>query len=230
VEVGFTAGFQFNQEMSVTHAYETMAGQDSVVFFCIPYDEYTYEVMSDADPANIGKTLYIEWPQDAQIINMERETFNALPQNPMIIGSSVLQHRLGVPSSYMSRDAMVAACKQSGIEVMYDPTGVSSPVGSGQLATSSISYTDGKAITFGSHLSVSADVEAVTAGVLWGASLGVSVDTDFSLGCSDNTTVEGTVPSITTSDKPFKFGVGLIEKEDKAIQAAPFLIATYWVQ
>ncbi len=230
IEFGFSAGFQFEQEMSYTHAYETMAGQDSVVFACIPYDEYKYTIMSDPSAANIGKTIVIAVPQAAQVINMERGVFNALPGNTLQVGSNVFVHTLGVPGSYMTKSQLDAACDRLGIKVMYDASGVSVSVGDGQLSKSAISYTDSKAATFGTQLSVTTSSEEVLACVLWGTSLGIDINTEFSIGVSDTTEVEGVVPSAKSSDKPFKFGIGLVNKKDVSLQPGSFMVATYWVE
>lgn len=230
LEVGVTAGFQFGQEMSYTHAYETMAGEDSVVFACVPYDEYSYTVMSDPSPANIGKTIVIAVPQNPQVINMERGVFNALPENKLQVGPSVLVHTLGVPGSYMTQSQMDAACDRLGLKVMYDASGSSVAVGNGQLTSSSISYTDSKAAIFGTQVSITAESEEVIAGILWGASMGIDINTEFSLGLDTTTEVAGTVPAAMPSERVFRYGIGLITKTDTSIQPGPFAVVTYWVQ
>jgi hypothetical protein len=231
ISASVTAGFQFEQTMSYTHSYTTMAGQDSVIYTSVPFDEYTYTILSAPNSSTVGKTETIDYPQQPQLINMERNEFNSLPDNTLQIGSSVLVHTLGVPGSYASKSAIATACGVlPPLSGMYDATGVSASSGDGQLTTDTIEYQKGATDSFGSSISIEAESENVVAGVLFGASMGLSVDFELSISTSSSTEVEGAVPAVLPTDKGFTFGVGLYSIKNTSIQPGPFLVATYWVQ
>lgn len=229
ITASVTAGFQFEQEMSYSHSYTTIAGQDSVIYTSVPFDEYTYTILSAPNSSTVGKTETMDYPQQPQLINMERNEFNSLPSNTLQIGSSVLVHTLGVPGSYASKSAIKAACAAT-VGGMYDGSGVSVSIGDGQLTTDKIEYTSTATTNFGTSIDIEAESENVVAGVLFGATMGLSLNFELTIGTSSSTEVEGVVPAALSTDAGFTFGVGLYSIKNTSIQPSPFLVATYWVQ
>ena len=225
----FTSAFESEEDMSYSHEYQTMAGQDAVVFSCVPFDVYTYAVLSAPNSAAVGKTMTIDFPRQPEIIQMERTAFNALPGNTLAVGSAVLSHTIGDPQSYPSYAAIQGDCAAGGWG-MYDHSGMAAPSGSSQLSTDSVTSGQSNTTTVGSSLSIEASTENVVMGVLFGASVGFDADFDYSVTTSSSTEISGTVPSINSSDKSFQFGIAGYDCTNTATQPNPFIVVTYWVR
>jgi len=228
IEAAFTVGFSITETRSVTHAWTTMAGEDSVLYSCIPYDVYSYKVLSAPNTDSIGDIITIEFPRSPQIITMDRDRFNRLPGNPISVGSSVFGHTLGQPTSYPSKIAMASACSASDTS-MYDKSDGVSATSGDNYSSDTISYGSSKATSIGAGVSVTYEAEAVAAGVVFGVSVGLETDTSYTVSTGSSTQISGTVPSISDGDPGFKYGIGMYRFEDAAVQPNPFLVVTYWV-
>jgi hypothetical protein len=226
ISASFTYAFENEREATVSHAYATMAGKDAVIFACIPYDVYSYRILSAPNSAVVGTTMTVDMPREPQVIQMERGAFNAIPLNPISVGSSVLSHTIGDPRSYPNRQAIASACASGG---MYDPTGIPSPVGDGQYSTDTVSVSDGKSTTVGGGVSVEASVEITVLGALFGVEAGFSDDFSYTVTTTRTTEISGSVPGIL-SGSGFTFGVAGYNVADTKIQPAPFMVVTYWVE
>jgi hypothetical protein len=226
ISASFSYAFENEKEASVTHAYSTMAGKDAVIYDCIPYDVYTYKVLSAPNAEAVGKTMTVDFPRTPQVIQMERSVFNALPGNPINVGSSILGHTIGNPRSYPNLSAIETACAKGGI---YDPTGMTSPVGDGQYNTDTVSVSNSKSKTVGGGVSVDASVEFTVLGALFGVEAGFSDEFSYTVKTTASTELSGSVPG-TLESKPFKFGIAGFNVADTKVQKAPFMVVTYWVQ
>jgi hypothetical protein len=225
----FTYGFERTKEVTCSHVYTTMAGSDAVVFSCIPYDVYSYKVLSSPNSAAVGETITVDFPRTPQIIMMERSVFNALPSNNLSIGSSVLVHTLGSPSSYKNYADIAKLCNATSGGLI-DATGQTSPVGGTSYETSTVSVAKSKGTKLGAGLSFTASVQNVTLGCLFGAEAGFSDDFEYSVTSTDSTEISGSVPGINASDKTFQFGIAGYNLTDTSLQSSPFMVVTYWVQ
>jgi len=113
---------------------------------------------------------------------------------------------------------------------MYDPTGMTAPVGNSQLTTDTVCISQSKGTKMGTGLSIEASEEDVVLGVLFGASIGFSADFEYTVTTTDSTEISGTLPGINSSDSVFQFGIAGYNYKDTAIQTNPFFVVTYWVQ
>jgi hypothetical protein len=222
----FSYAFESEKTMSCSHSYTIMTGKDAVIFSCVPFDVYTYEILSAPNSATTGKTMTVDFPRDPQLIMMSRETFNALPFNPLQVGSSVLVHTLGQPKSYRNHDAVVQLCASDGD--MYDDAGMTSPSEASGFATSSVSSTNANSKRVGTGVSLSISREAVVLGVVFGQELGFDTSFDYTVKTSTSTEISGSVPGNDT-DLPFDFGIAGYKVTDASVQPNPFLVVTYWV-
>jgi hypothetical protein len=224
----FTAAFESEKDMSYSHYYTTGAGQDAVLFSCVPFDVYSYKVLSAPSGSGLGNNVTIDFPRQPQLIQMERTAFNGLPGNTLMVGSAVLPQTLGSPKSYPTKSAIMTDCQSGG--GMCDVQGMTVPSGSSQTATDAITSTSSHTTTYGGGLSINASTEDVVMGVLFGASIGFEADFDYSVSTSASTTISGTVSGINSSDSSFQFGISGYNYTNAAIQPNPFMVVTYWVQ
>ena len=114
VEVSKTAGVSLGVEASVgyqttkTITYTTGAMEDTVVATVIPYDQYTYQILSHPIyPQLVGTDLVISLPRSPRTIQVERQFFNdAVSGSEIQVGSNVFTHTIGDVDSYPSRSDM----------------------------------------------------------------------------------------------------------------------------
>ena len=70
-----SAGAAYTVEKSRT--FTTGSLEDGVVFTTIPYDRYTYSVLSHPDPDLVGTTVIVSLPREPIILKVDREFYNA---------------------------------------------------------------------------------------------------------------------------------------------------------
>ncbi len=222
----FTYGYQSEREVIYSHVYSTMAGSDAVIYSCIPFDVYSYKVLSSPNAEAVGTTVTVDIPREPQIVSMERSLFNALPGNTLAIGSSILSHSIGDPYSYPNYKAIKDACANGG--GIYDVTGTTSPSGDGLFNSSVVSVSSSNSTTVGGGLSVTASVQVTVLGCLFGAEAGFSDDFEYSVTTTESTEISGVVPG-SGEATPFGFGIAGYNLTIPSLQAAPFMVVTYWV-
>jgi hypothetical protein len=64
-------------------------GKGAVIYNGIPFDVYSYKILSAPNTASIGSTMTVDFPREPQVIQMERTAFNALPDNTLAVGGGV---------------------------------------------------------------------------------------------------------------------------------------------
>lgn len=223
-----TGGFGSEQSMSYSHSYSVQAGQNTVLYSCVPFDVYSYKVLSAPDSSTVGTTETVDYPRTPQIIQMDQAAFNALPGNKLNVGTAVMSQTLGIPKTYPTLTAIHDTCNASG--GMYDPTGMTAPYGPGNTNTDSITSESSNSTTFAGGLKVEASSDNSVAFVVFGASVGLSTDYSSNTTISSSTQISGTVSSIMSSDSPFQYGIAGYNYTNTAIQPSPFMVVTYWVQ
>jgi len=225
----FTYAAATTKEREVEQSYSTIGGEDLVIFTCIPIDVYTYKVLKAADPSAVGSTVTINIPRTPQLIPMEKKTFNALSNVPVNIGSSVLTHTVGSPTSYPSHETIKALASDSG-SGLWDPNGMSIGV-SGGYVSDEVQQSTTTSSTYGAGISYEASLEVVAGGALFGTSYGFEGEYDYTVSTSEGTIIEGVVPNLpataNTSDI-FRFGVSSY-KATTTGQKPEFMVVTYWV-
>ena len=155
---------------------------------------------------------------------MERSLFNALPNNPVNIGSSTLVHTIGKPATYLTRDAMASLIKKSG-GFWHSGQGVS--IGQGG-ASSGISVYQGEdtSTDYTVGVSISVDAEMTVAGVIFGSSRGFAYDYAYSVSTGTGTEISGTTPDLaSTAPSTYLFTYGIAAyKTTVSGQKAPFML------
>jgi len=96
-----SAGESYTVEKSRT--FTTGSLEDGVVFSTIPYDRYTYTILSHPDPEFVGGTIVISLPREPIILKVDREFYNAtIVESSIRIDDQIFEHTVGDLSGYPS--------------------------------------------------------------------------------------------------------------------------------
>lgn len=202
--------------------------EDGVIFTSIPYDQFTYRILSHPNPDFVGKQIVVSLPRAPIETLVERQFFNAnVPEGSFQIDASVFRHVLGQPRTYPTaadRDALVAAKP----ELSFGPLDVCE--GGGER---SVEITLGTALGSGDTWGVEAElaVKATAGGVIGGFSIGGGYESSLQVTHGTDTSYAGAVSCIA-SDKyntatAYRFGLM------SYIHEAPgqsFEVVNYWVE
>jgi hypothetical protein len=75
--------------------------KDGVVFTTIPYDRYTYMILSHPDPDLVGGTVIVSLPREPFILKVDCYFYNAnIVESSITIDEQVFDHVPGVLDSY----------------------------------------------------------------------------------------------------------------------------------
>ena len=232
VSNNFDWGTYGTHEITEEFGYSCSAGEDVVVFTCIPFDVYYYEVLSSPTPANIGDMMSINIPRQARGYHAEREYYNAHNGSGFDVDPSVLVHTIGDPWSYhdtAERDAEKAAAGGRGLFSTFSRT--IGPVAGG---TTIISIEDlvAETDTYDYELDCDVSFETVSGGIVVGGGLGYKYGYSYSSTTTEGTHIEGEVGDISPDDWQaslgFDWGLMAYPFEDAA-SAQKFTVVTYWV-
>ena len=216
--------------------YETGPIEDTVIFTSIPYDIYTYTIISNPDPALIGDKVVVAMPRSPVTLQVERSFYNAnVMHGGPKVDSTVFTHTAGNPPSYPSsstKDALVA--QYSGLlpwEWAFD-IGPESVGQGGGSTTQEINISTEKGI--GAAVGIEAEFEAkVTAGVVVaGFSVGVSNETSLQIIHGNESTYTGTVANLSSNGfgtNAYSWGLFTYVKDDHT-SGQEFEVLNYWVE
>ncbi len=186
-----TTSNSYNVTKTVTYATGSM--QDGVIFTTVPYDQYTYTIVSDADPTLVGKLVVVSLPRTPITLIAERGFYNAsVPPNGLKIDSAVFQHTIGDVSSYPSAAQEVSLLNQYG-GIDNGPRTVGEGTGSTQLSIAvdnEISQTGSLAMQY------TYSFETTGEGFVAGFDVGYGASASLTVTSGTSTTYTGTVGSI----------------------------------
>jgi hypothetical protein len=206
----------------------TGALEDGVIFTTIPYDQFTYRIVSHPDPDLVGKTVVISLPRTPIETLAERGFFNShVPEGSTQIDASVFKHVLGKPRTYPTvaeKNALVAAKP----ELTHGPIDVCE--GGGER---SVEIALGTALGSGDTWGVDAElaVKATTGALITGFSIGGGYESSLQVTHGTDTSYAGTVSCIASGKyntaTAYKFGL-MSYIHDASTQ--PFEVVNYWVE
>ena len=218
----------FGYELTKTITYTTGAMEDTVVATVIPYDQYTYKILSHpVFPELVGKDMVISLPRSPRTMQINRDFYNdSLVGAGVKIDSSVFSHVIGDVDSYPTRSEMLG--KSGALSVGPVDVGASS-------GSSSVEISESKVAGFTATIGVTYEttVKATGGKVMTGYTVGST--TEASLGFSVGTSVvfNGTVgempPATFTLDKAYSYGMFVYKQNPGSIQR-PFQVINYWVE
>lgn len=202
--------------------------EDAVIFTSIPYDQFTYRILSHPDPTLVGTDIVISLPREPIETMVERGFFNAnVPEGSVQIDDGVFRHVLGQPRSYptaLERDALVAAKP----ELTNGPKDVCG--GGGER---SVEIVLGTALGGGDTWGVEAElaVKATAGAVITGFSIGGGYESSLQVVHGTDTSYAGTVSCLAndkfTAANVYKFGL-MSYIHDAPEQS--FEVVNYWVE
>ncbi len=227
--VGIGLGFEasYGYEISRTITYTTGPMEDTVVATVIPFDQYTYEILSHpVYPELVGEEMVISLPRRPRTIQIEREFYNeAITGEGVRVDESVFQHTIGDPRSYprASERNRDGASSVGPIDV-----------GTGSGSTS-VEISESRVAGFTASVTVSYErsVKATAGKVMRGFSVGT--ESTASLGVTIGSTVSfaGTVgeipPPNNTVENEYSYGM-FVYKQDAGEQESSFQVINYWAE
>ncbi|MEJ2567096.1 MAG: VCBS repeat-containing protein, partial [Gammaproteobacteria bacterium] len=220
VGVSLKAEASYAYELTKLVTYTTGPMEDTVVATVVPYDQYTYKILSHpVYPDLVGKDVVISLPRSPRTMQIDRQFYNdSLVGIGDKIDSSVLSHTIGVPKSYPTYSQMLGYANAKRI----GPKDIGASEGS-QSVSISESQVAGLTTTLGLHYetTVKTTEEGELFGFTVGESQGVTVGgtTEASLGFTigSGVTYTGTVgdmpPATFSLDKAYSFGMFVYQQQ-----------------
>lgn len=209
--------------------HTTGPAEDSVIFFTVPMDVYTYIVTSHWDPELIGSEIQVRLTREPITIMTDREFYNNnLDEGGFKIDEAVFSHTAGDPFSYPG------TAERDGLLNLYD--GIASDevdVGQGTgFVTAEVSVyeevTNGKTYSIDTTVEMRATVGVVVVGV----SIGGGTDKTISYGQGEESSYEGSVaqiPASSFSENAYRFGL-FSYIYDAPSSDQMFEVINYWVR
>ncbi|MFW2388325.1 MAG: hypothetical protein ACN4G0_08310 [Polyangiales bacterium] len=207
---------------------ETGVLEDSVIFSTVPFDVYTYRILSHPNPELIGGEVQVRLPRSPITIMATREFYNEnIAEDGIPIDERIFEHTAGDPLSYPTvaeKDQLLRT--YDGLES--DQVDVGQGSGFTQVQISEFNETiDGKEYSFEATL----DLKATKGGIVGGLSIGGGAGFDISTRRGEETIYQGTVANVAAANFPqdaFSFGLFAYIVDDSA-NPQPFEVLNYWV-
>jgi hypothetical protein len=244
VTVAATAAISGAYTVTKSETFQTGPLEDTLVITTVPYDRYTYTILSHPEPEAVGKKMVLSLPREPITIQVERAFYNDhVAEGGIKIDDSILSHSIGVPRSYPTvaeKDDLLArftpfgaprlesATQTVGINTGQREVGISVETVVGASTTLAVSYeadwrTTGTVSTAGGGSEASA-MAGFGVGVEASATLGYSVgqSTQF------NGTVGGLNPNTFDVQDQYSYGMFTYVYEHPSGQQ--FDVINYWVE
>ncbi|HEY3668967.1 MAG TPA: hypothetical protein VGL19_23380, partial [Polyangiaceae bacterium] len=221
-----TRGTSYSVEKSVT--FSTGSMEDAVIFSTIPYDRYTYTIVSDPHPELVGQTTTISVPREPVTLMVERSFYNEhVAPGATKIDESVFKHTIGDRTTYPSaanKDQLLSLYHglQSKEVTVGQGTG---NIGVGLDVSSEISA--GQELELGYEMSVS----LTAGGVMGGFKVGASTSDNLTVVSGKSTSYAGSVGAIDAAHfAQNQYDFGLFTYPYETGSGAQFEVLNYWVK
>lgn len=220
-----SAGISYTVEKSQVFTAGPL--EDAVVFTTIPYDQYTYAILSHPDPELVGGEVVVSLPREPLILKVERSFYNAnvIGEN-VAISSNVFDHTVGDVSTYPSasrKDSLLGT--YGGLE--------NGPIGVGEgNGSSGLSIEVGQEVSAGGTLGIEVErsVEVTGGRVMAGYSVGYGVEASLTLTSGSSTTYSVTVGDLSSDtfiDHQYAYGIFTYVQ---GIDDQEFEVVNFWVE
>jgi hypothetical protein len=208
--------------------YTTGPLEDTVIFTSIPHDQYTYTVLSHADPELIGAKIVISLPRSPVELQVSRDYYNSHIRDGLKIDDAIFTHSAGDPRSYPSaseKDRLLAV--HDGFDVGPQAVGQG-----GGLQTLSINVFNASGGGSDWGMDFSLDVKATLGSLVRGFSIGVGTERSLRISHGKESSYVGSVanlPDDEFSRHGYQFGLFtyVYEHPDSGRQ---FEVVNYWVE
>jgi hypothetical protein len=231
IKATFSASFDYRMatstSTSIERGFSCPAGEDEVIATCIPFDVYTYEVLSSPVDSDVGSTFTLNVPREPQLMGFEREHFNELNAGRLTIDQSVLVHTIGDPHSYADKATMQDLIKAAGGNHLWDSTGLTVGVSNG-LTWDAVTQEQSTSETFGLGIGFEFETETTAGGVLFGTQLGFEYGYEATVETGEGTTIHGAVPDLPpgTDIATYQYQYGIAAYK----AGTTYFVVTYWVE
>ncbi len=236
--VKLQASFSLSAAYNLTErvVYTTGPVEDTVIFTSIPYDVYTYTVISNPDPELIGEKLVVAMPRSPVTLQVDRDFYNAnvIHDGPKV-DDTVFTHTPGNPLSYpdvSTKDSLVS--QYSGFfpwEWAYDIGPESVGQGGGDTTQEiNIAFEKGVGVAVG--VEAEFETKATLGKVVVGFTVGVSNETSLQIVHGEESTYTGTVANLSAdgfATNAYDWGLFTYAKDDHP-SGQEFEVINYWVE
>jgi hypothetical protein len=252
------ASFSSSRSYALEQSIVFTAGplEDAVVFTTVPVDQYTYTITSHPVPSLVGEQVVVNLPRAPITLIAERSFYNrTVADGSFLVDGTIFAHTIGDPRSYPSRSEKNTLIEphpaRGGVlndlleQLGLDSAIVGALLGGGfdsQLAsvgqgggdtTAGVSFSETTEYRAGAEVSYELEAQVTGGGVLFGGSVGGSVDAGLSWGSTSATAYAGAVGSLPAeSFAENQYGFGLFTYLFNAgDQTKPqFEVVHYWVE
>lgn len=208
--------------------YTTGPNEDGVIFTTIPYDQYTYTILSHPEPTLVGEQIVVSLPREPVEVLVDRDFYNAnVVEGGLRIDDAVLASRPGDLDSYPTvADKNILVERFDGLETRQVDVGQGGgSVGVGINVFEETGTTTGYGVEF--ELEVRATVGAVVAGF----SVGGGFDNSLRISHGTESDYAGTVSNMSAeafATGAYSFGLFTYVYEDPTTEQQ-FEVIRYWV-
>lgn len=220
-----SAGVAYTVEKS--RVFSTGPLEDGVVFTTIPYDRYTYKILSHPDPELIGGEVVVSLPREPIMLKAERGFYNAnIVDTSIPIGSNVFSHTVGDVQSYPSEGEKNSLLTQyDGLE--NGPISVGQGSGSDGLGID-VSTAISAGASLGIEIEKSVDVTAGPALAGFSVGYGVSASLTVTSGSSTSYSVTvGDLDAASFADNQYSYGMFTYVQ---TVEDQEFEVINFWVE
>jgi hypothetical protein len=264
IENSFTWGASDSLEITESYGYSVGVGEDMVIYTAIPVDVYYYRTITYPDwdiSAKSGsasdvedKIITVVVPRKPGYYSADIDYYNSHNGDAWDV---VLNHTLGVPSSYY-RESDIPNLKTQSLIAVYGTSSslitlpfaglftttntMTVPRGNTTSAFLSLERVGTSEKTFNWDMSVSLDVKVKAGGIKAGGGLETHTGIETSTSISTGMAIEGSVPGISTNMPDdldlFRWGLMMFPVSNVLLDPAnatgkelqKFNLVTYWVQ
>jgi hypothetical protein len=227
VGVSLKAEASLGYELTRTVTFTTGPIEDTVVATVIPYDQYTYKIVSHpVFPQLTGQDMIVSLPRTPRTMQINRQFYNnSIVGDGVRIDGNVFMHDIGNPRSYPTRSQMQA---QSG-RISIGPQDVGASGGNQSVAISE-NLAAGFTTTIG--ISTEKTVKATQGKFMQGFTIGSTTEASLGFSVGSQVTFTGTVgdmpPATFSLDKAYSFGMYVYKLNPP--NQEQFQVINYWVE
>jgi hypothetical protein len=231
VTASVTAAVQGAYTVTKSETFNQDPLEDTVVITTVPYDQYTYRVVSHPEADAIGKAFVLSVPRSPRTFQVERGFYNAnVADASTRIADSVFTHLIGDPASYLTRSQKDSLLSRFGgfEDGPRDVDLTGSRTNSIDVATEV-----GASVTLAVGWERTLKVTAL--GVMNGYSVGAEASSTLGYTVGTSTAYTGTVggmdPTSTqfSADNLYSWGL-LAYTQDSHESGQSFQVINYWVE
>ncbi|MGB5348133.1 MAG: hypothetical protein WBN10_00945 [Polyangiales bacterium] len=225
VTASLSAGASYVVEKS--RVFTTGPLEDGVVFTTIPYDRYTYKILSHPDPELVGGEVVVSLPREPIMLKVEREFYNAsIVEASFPIDGNVFSHTVGDIESYPS------VSEKNSLLSEYDGL-ENGPISVGQgEGSDGLGIDVSSAISLGASLGVEYEESVdVTAGpALAGYSVGYGASASLTISSGASTSYSVTVGDLDAENfaaNQYSYGMFTYVQP---VSGQEFEVINFWVE